>query len=387
MNISKVNKMKIILSSLLSSFLLFSSSEALALGGIESLKIDQFCNVKSPRQTLIYIDDDIIEKDDTQWALQLINKIMTNLMPSEPVTLVKLSSELGSTEERWKACYPDITVAELEKRKESIGFLEKLLTTDASKQLKEQKTVFKAQMTGALEKILTEKSQQKSKSSTVKKQIIRALENDIARFDNRNGAIRVIIYSDMLENSDLISSQNSSVLEAKKLAEARKLNFQNAVFHIFGSGKSGNIKGLKSFWEEFIDGGAGNLADIGSELILTSKPPDSLKVYDVEIEITKDDIRRGTLRLFIDNDSKLQESVVTIGTKQRSLLDDGEFLCQQDHCSLQAKARRPLIVAEGKEEFKLTGTVDNLSGKLQIPNTQLNNGKNAIFDMTIKLSK
>ena len=379
--------MKIILSSLLSSFLLFSSSETLALGGIESLKIDQFCNVKSPRQTLIYIDDDIIEKDDTQWALQLINKVMTNLMPSEPVTLVKLSSELGSTEERWKACYPDITVAELEKRKESIGLLEKLLTTDASKQLKEQKTVFKAQMTGALEKILTEKSQQKSKSSTVKKQIIRALENDIARFDNRNGAIRVIIYSDMLENSDLISSQNSSVLEAKKLAEARKLNFQNAVFHIFGSGKSGNIKGLKSFWEEFIDGGAGNLADIGSELILTSKPPDSLKVYDVEIEITKDDIRRGTLRLFIDNDSKLQESVVTIGTKQRSLLDDGEFLCQQDHCSLQAKARRPLVVTEGKEEFKLTGTIDSLSGKLQIPSTQLSNGKNAVFDMTVKFSR
>ena len=116
----------------------------------ESLKIDQFCNVKSFRQTLIYIDDDIIEKGDTQWALQLINKVMINLMPSESVTLIKLSSELGSTEERWKACYPDITVAELEKRKDSIGFLEKLLTTDASKQLKEQKTVFKAQMTGAL---------------------------------------------------------------------------------------------------------------------------------------------------------------------------------------------------------------------------------------------
>lgn len=379
--------MKIILSILLSSFLLLNSVESLALGGIESLKIDQFCNVKSFRQTLIYIDDDIIEKDDTQWALQLINKVMINLMPSESVTLIKLSSELGSTEERWKACYPDITVAELEKRKDSIGFLEKLLTTDASKQLKEQKTVFKAQMTGALEKILIEKSEQKLKNSTVKKQIIRALENDIARFDNRNGAIRVIIYSDMLENSDLISSLNSSALEAKKLAEARKLNFQNAVFHIFGSGKSGSIKGLKSFWEEFIDGGAGNLADIGSELILTSKPPDSLKMYDVEIQITKDDIRRGTLRLFIDNDSKLQESVVIIGTKQRSLLDDGEFLCQQVHCTLEAKARRPLVVAEGKEEFKLTGTVDSLYGKLQIPSTQLSNGKNAVFDMTIKLSK
>ena len=379
--------MKIILSILLSSFLLLNSVESLALGGIESLKIDQFCNVKSFRQTLIYIDDDIIEKGDTQWALQLINKVMINLMPSESVTLIKLSSELGSTEERWKACYPDITVAELEKRKDSIGFLEKLLTTDASKQLKEQKTVFKAQMTGALEKILIEKSEKKSKNSTVKKQIIRALENDIARFDNRNGAIRVIIYSDMLENSDLISSLNSSALEAKKLAEARKLNFQNAVFHIFGSGKSGSIKGLKSFWEEFIDGGAGNLADIGSELILTSKPPDSLKMYDVEIQITKDDIRRGTLRLFIDNDSKLQESVVTIGTKQRSLLDDGEFLCQQVHCTLEAKARRPLVVAEGKEEFKLTGTVDSLYGKLQIPSTQLSNGKNADFDMTIKLSK
>jgi hypothetical protein len=43
-----------------------NSVESLALGGIESLKIDQFCNVKSFRQTLIYIDDDIIEKGDTQ---------------------------------------------------------------------------------------------------------------------------------------------------------------------------------------------------------------------------------------------------------------------------------------------------------------------------------
>jgi hypothetical protein len=379
--------MKTIIFSFLTTFLIFSSTDTLALGGIESLKIEQFCNVKSPRQTLIYIDDDLLVKDDTQWALQLINKVTTNLMPSESVTLVKLATELGTTEERWKACYPDITAAELEKRKQSIGFIEKLLTTDSSKQLKEQKKVFKAQMTGALEKLLVEKSQQNTKRSSVKKQIIRALENDIARFDNKNGAIRVIIYSDMLENSDLINSQSSSATDAKKLADTRKLNFQNAVFHIFGAGKSDNTNGLKSFWEEFIDGGAGNLADIGSELILTSKPPDSFKIYDVEIELTKDDIRRGTLRLFVDNDSKLQESILTIGTKQRTLLDDGEFLCQQESCTLQAKARHPIVVTEGKEEFKLIGTTDNLSGKLQIPSTQLSSGKEAVFNMSIKLSK
>ncbi|MCK9394486.1 MAG: hypothetical protein M0Q44_02720 [Methylobacter sp.] len=368
--------------------LAFGPSSAWALGGAESLKIDHFCNVKSPRQTLIYIDDKVLVKGDTQWALQLINKTMANLMPSEPVTLVKLATETGAAQERWKACYPDIPVTEMEKRKQSAGILEKFTTADPSKQLKEQQAVFKAQMTGALEKLLLENSHETAADSLAKKQVVRAFENDLARFDARNGAIRVIVYSDMLENSDLINGLSAKPNEAKALADARKLNFQNAVFHVFGAGKSGNnADGLKAFWEALIEGGSGTLADMGSELVLNAKAPDVFKIYDVEIELTKDDVRRGKLRLFVDSDGKLQESVLTIGTKQRSLLDDGEFLCQQENCTLQAKARRPVVVAEGKEEFKLTGLHDKLTGKLQIPGTQLSDGKEAVFNMTIKLSK
>jgi hypothetical protein len=313
---------------------------------------------------------------------------MANLMPSEPVTLVKSATESGTVQKRWKACYPDIPVAEMEKRKQTAGILEKLTTADPTKQLKEQQAVFKAQMAGALDKVLAENVHETAADSSAKKQIVRALENDLARFDARNGAIRVIVYSDMLENSDLINGLSAKPKEAKALADARKLNFQNAVFHVFGSGKSGsNADGLKDFWEALIEGGSGNLADMGSELVLNAKAPDAFKIYYVEIELSKDDVRRGKLRLFVDSDGKLQESVITVGTKQRSLLDDGEFLCQQENCTLQAKARRPVVVAEGKEEFKLSGSPENLTGKLQIPGTKLNDGKEAVFNMTIKLPK
>jgi hypothetical protein len=59
--------MKNTASSLLLSagLLLTLNSSAWALGGAESLKIDQYCNVKSPRQTLIYIDDKVLVKGDT----------------------------------------------------------------------------------------------------------------------------------------------------------------------------------------------------------------------------------------------------------------------------------------------------------------------------------
>jgi hypothetical protein len=368
--------------------LVCGSPSVWALGGAESLKIDHFCNAKSPRQTLIYVDDKILVKGDTQWALQLINKVMANLMPSEQVTLVKLATETGAAQERWKACYPDIPVTEMEKRKQSAGILEKLTTADPAKQLKEQQSVFKAQMAGALDKLLAENAHEANANTPAKKQLVRALENDLARFDARNGAIRVIIYSDMLENSDLSNGFSSKPNEAKIMADARKLNFQNAVFHVFGAGKSdNNSDGLKAFWEALIEGGSGNLADMGSELVLTAKAPDTFKIYDVEIELTKDDVRRGKLRLFIENDGKLQESVLTIGTKQRSLLDDGELFCQQENCTLQAKARRPVVVAEGKEEFKLAGSRDKLTGKLEIPGTKLSDGKDAVFNMTLNLSK
>jgi hypothetical protein len=367
--------------------LVFCTSNTWAIGGAESLKIDQFCAVKSPRQTLIYVDDQSLVKGDTQWAVQLINKIMDNLMPSEPVTLVKLATGTGVAQELWKACYPDIPVTELEKHKQSAGILEKIISADPAKQLKGQQSVFEAKMRAALESLLLENSHEKVADSPVKKQVIRALENDLARFDARTGAIRVIIYSDMLENSDLINGLSPKPNEANALANTRKLNFQNAVFHVFGTDKSGNnTDGLKAFWEALIDGGSGNLADMGSELVLNSKAPDTFKIYDVEVELGKNEIRRGKLRLFVDSDGKLQESVMTTGTKDRSLLEDGEFVCQQEICTLQAKTRHSVVVQEGQEEINLTGSQDKLTGKLILPG-KLSSGKEAIFNMTIKLSK
>ena len=366
--------------------LMLCSSGAWAFVGSE-LNIASYCNVKSPRQTLIYIDDQSLVKGDTQWALQLINKTMANLMPSEPVTIVKLSTAVGTVQERWKACYPDLSATDIEKNKQSAGIFEKLTSSDATKNLKKQQDIFKQQMTATLEKLLLENSHEKVADSQVKKQVVRALENDLARFDARTGAIRVIVYSDMLENSDLINGLSAKPNEANALANTRKLNFQNAVFHVFGTDKSGNnTDGLKAFWEALIDGGSGNLADMGSELVLNSKAPDTFKIYDVEVELGKNEVRRGKLRLFVDSDGKLQESVMTTGTKDRSLLEDGEFVCQQEVCTLQAKTRHSVVVQEGQEEINLTGSQDKLTGKLNLPG-KLSSGKEAIFNMTIKLSK
>ena len=78
---------------------------------------------------------------------------------------------------------------------------------------------------------------------------------------------------------------------------------------------------------------------------------------------------------------------MTGGTKDRSLFEDGEFVCQQEICTLQAKARHSVImVQEGQEEINLTGSQDKLTGKLTLPG-KLSSGKEAIFNMTIKLSK
>ncbi|BBA34909.1 uncharacterized protein sS8_2966 [Methylocaldum marinum] len=374
---------------LLAAGLLLSAahSSVWAIGGVESFKIDQFCDVKSARQTLVYVDDQMLVKGEIQWAKQLIAKLSANLVPSEPVTLVKLATESGTAQELWKACFPDYPPGELAKKQQAGGWLDKITKADPAKQLKEQQAIFRGQMGGALEKLLAE-SDREFVGTPEKKQVVRALENDLARFDTRDGMIRVVVYSDLLEKSDLIDSAGAKPEAARKLADTRKLNFQNAVFHVFGTGQSDSgADDLKSFWEAFFESGSGSLADFGSELVLSSKAPGAFKTYEVEIALSKDDVRRGKLLMFVEGDGKLQDSILTVGTKQRSLVDDGEFLCQQKSCSLQGKARSPLIVAEGKEEFSLSGSPDQMTGEIQIPGAKLGDGKDAAFAMSVKLSK
>jgi hypothetical protein len=115
--------------------LLTTPASVWAIFGADEFKIEKFCEANSPRQTLIYVDEKILVKGETQWAKDMLAKLAGNLMPSEPVMLVKLATDTGETQELWKGCYPDYTATEFVKIKhENGGFF----GSDPVKQLKHQ---------------------------------------------------------------------------------------------------------------------------------------------------------------------------------------------------------------------------------------------------------
>ena len=375
-------------------FLLLSPLSSWAIFGADEFRIEKFCqsDLKRPRQTLIYIDNQVLVKGDSQWAKDLLAKLSANLMPSEPVTLVEMSPISGEMQELWQGCYPNYTSAELEKiKKESNSFF----GSDPIKQLKNQQAFFRKQLGDALGKLLIAKGRNSAEikindDEPPKKQIIRAFSNDGARFDSTHGAIRVIIYSDMIENSDLGSSLNEKTVGSDKTLS---LDFKNAVFYVYGVGVTLSSQGIatdriKSYWKDILDASTGHLIGFGSNLIIPTTVPLSIHSYDIEVIVDKkNDIRNGKMQFFVDHEGHLQDSFISIANKVQSIIQDGSFLCKDTKCTLSANTKNSVITTEGNNEIKLTGSIEHQSGSLQIPNAKLPNGKDAVFDITSELNK
>lgn len=373
--------------------LLIKSNSSWAIFGADDFKIEKFCQptIKSARQTIIYVDDQILIKNESQWAKDLLSKLLANLIPSEQVTLVKISSNSGETQEIWHACYPNYTSVELDKiKKENNSFF----GSDPVKQLQNQQAFFRKQFSDALGKILNLNGREINQvkidlKNQNKKQIIRAFSNDGARFDTSRGAIRLIIYSDMLENSDLGISINDQIDKFN----SQSVNFKNATIYVYGSGVTISSQGIitdkvKNFWKKIFEESNGHLVSFGSNLTIPSSVPVKYEAYNIEVNIEENkDSREGEMRLFIDQDGHLQDSYISISNKVQSVIQDGNYLCNDSKCTITANTINSVVTKQGNNEIKLKGTSENLVGTLAIPNAKLPNGKNAIFEMIAKTNK
>lgn len=378
--------------------LLMTSTASMGLGG-EGLNIAQFCNTPSPRQTLIYIDEKILVKEQAQWAKDLLAKLSGNLMPSEPVTLIKLSAETGAAQQLWQGCYPEYSAQQrtLIANKHS-GIIAGVFSSNPVDALPQQKAIFQSQIGGALGQLLQQSgrdlsSVQVNPADLSNKQIILALANDSPRFDPTHGVIRAIIYSDMLEHSGLGSSLTSNPATAASAATERALNFKNAVFYIYGAGSTLSQQDaetgmkMKSYWETFFNAASGHLAGFGPNLNVTANIPETLKTFDIAITVAPNNIRLGKIQLLINHDGSLQDSFIAVAGKHHSMLEEGSFKCESASCTFLASAPSPVITTQGNAKIELTGSVDSLKGTIQILNAKLKDGRKALFELTAKLIK
>ena len=338
-----------------------------------------FCETKTFRQTVVYIDDMMMIEGKTDWALKISGKLKASLTPGEKVYVVRLSPRQGLSNEEWSGCWPDYTAEQLDKlSKETFIFSE-----NPKDGLDTQRAYFMKGFGNALTRIYNSARRPAADAGNdqkthQKKQILRAIASDDTRFSTSSTITRAIIYSDMQENSDDLGSVFTFDPKAKAFTnynEKLGSRFKNGIFYAFGVGGDTGVspENLKEFWVRALQSMQAVLYGIGADITVQNSVP--IKGYRYDIHLTNKDKTifegqdlDGAMSILVAADGTLVDSWV--GFTHMSIAGlEGSFSCHGDVCALDASPKSYLlghgIGSAVAEKIKLNGGKLNLSGQYQ----------------------
>jgi hypothetical protein len=339
-----------------------------------------YCNVSTVRQTVVYVDDMMMEQGRTDWAAKLATKLKATLAPGERTTVVQLTPANGQSSEVWSGCWPDVTDMErAEMAGETNIFSRNRLTV-----LKEQQAFFVRDLGIALTKIYqaTERSAQATRISALSpptKQLVRALASDEGRFSQgrEDITIRAVVYSNLAENSDLgsvlLPAPDPVINYGKKLGTY----LRHSVFYIFGVGDGvydakGFPEAARQFWQGTLRSMAATVGGIGSDLNIPNNVP--VRAYNFEVELDQEGRLDGRLSLLTDRDGNLVDSWIGIA-RLTSVGLQGSLRCQDSvlgPCKLDATTTAGIVTHSAAEVLTLAGSPQHgMTGKLGVHNTSM----------------
>jgi hypothetical protein len=331
-----------------------------------------FCQTRTVRQTVVYVDDSLLVEGKTEWVAELLRKLKASLAPGERTTVVQLTPLVGKSVEIWSGCWPQYTASQrVEIQKNGPYILKK----DPLQTLPEQQGYFAQDFNAALSKIYFQAKRPLNAVTFAapkapQKQILRALASDEGRFSNSNITIRAIIYSGMAENSDLGSIfkpviSDASVDYAKKLGT----HLRKAVFYVFGASTDivdgpSDLEAAKAFWTNALRSMSAVVGGFGSDLNVPNGIPVSAWTYDVSLREGDQELS-GKLSLMTDTDGSLVDSWIGFSRLDITGLT-GTFSCPRSDCKLNADTTTSLVTNSPSETLVLSGPVDRLSGQLGV---------------------
>lgn len=357
-----------------------SSVNAQSIFGSQGKLDPAFCKPRNIRETVVYVDDSILVTNEETWFRALYEKLAATLVPGERTTLVQLSPATGRSTERWSGCWPAYSAAETMKLTNQIT----LFSTDPIKGLKQQQDLFARGIGVALRVI--EKANPRDALQSVdpdnppQRSLIRALVSDEARYAHSQTTIRAIMYSDLVENSDLGSSLKP--LPSPPVNYGSKLGtyLRRSVFYVFGVGR--DLKGagtaqdnIRAFWNEAFRSMAANVAGLGSDLTVPNVTPTAARNYDLLLKDGGETLA-GRMALLVDNDGALVDSWLGV-VRLRSASLTGTFRCTsrsgQQSCALQATTIGGVATMNPSEFISMTSSdPSTLTGTIGVPGSAVN---------------
>ena len=218
----------------------------------------KYCNnmTQNERKTFIYIDKSSIKNG---YYKHLIKKLKGTFLPHEQVVVLSFNPQNQNIKEVFNSCVPKLSKDEVKKIKEKGGLF--LFSESPIDKTKEDYQFFISALKSVLKKI-------KPVEDIENKQIIEMFYNESNRFESPLN--RVIIYSDMMENSeDFPISKIISNKYSLKNFEEYKSDFNYANIYVLLSEKklkASKLRNLAYFWDEYFEFNAADLKNFNTEL-------------------------------------------------------------------------------------------------------------------------
>lgn len=347
--------------------------------------------VEPVRRTLLYVDKQALSlsPDEQEWFGAVNQMLQQTMTTAEPLDIVVLDSAAGIAKAHGSTlCYP-IIEERYHERFASAG-ISGLLTNDLIDQLPDLRKEIAVQMQDQVGPGYAGAPQKRSQSTAEnigERHLLRALQSDSARFGS-DLPTRVIVYSDMIENSDLVEldtilsgdDEQNLKLATGAIDDLPRLDFQGAM--VYGFGTAAALKDpaaadtLNGFMQQIVYLANGYPGGFSRELAIPAVRPDSVAHYDMEVTV-EGRAFKGRMQLMAGDDGRLTDSFLDLGTDNRSAhFKSGRLICSQDDsCQLEGKLATALLFEDPEHVF-LEGSQNELSGHLGFRNDRLADSDN-----------
>ena len=272
-------------------------------GAISLSANKKYCNsvTELQRATSIYLD--LGNTNEKKFAKSLMVGLKNNFLPHERVQIFTINPEDSSINLIFNSCAPKLTQQEIKKVK-SEGTMKYMLGGNPIDTAKEDMSFFMASIKSTLIKVYKNNVANNYDS----KALIEMLYNESSNFED-NPMQRVVLYSDMLQNSSEIKLD--SIFKdgiAQKISEEYKTNFNFAEFYIFTAKKQFGISKynkLSKFWKEYFELNKAYVVSFNDNLKLPKIKALGYKKYEGKLLLSG---KSYESQIFINYTSKLNTS-------------------------------------------------------------------------------
>lgn len=313
-----------------------------------------FCKLNPPRQTIVYIQDNLMRPGHVAWARSLDSKLHGSLMPGEKVTVVRLSPEVGTATEVWSGCWPNYSAEQKKEiRKKSYFF-----SASPLRSLKKYQKIFLNQFGGALTDVYAASIKARLFKHGIadrsKSMLLEAFSSDGARYSSDNDIKRVIVYSNLYQNSGQGSDVSGPPGSQPNYGSRLGTYFRDAIFYVYGvhslPSDSDYQQSASRFWKNALSSMHAAVGGIGADLNIPNVVP--ARGTSIAVAMTHDSVKLfGRLNLLVSSEGDLVDSFLRL-SRLGAVAITGTYRCAPK-CRLSAQTLGPFTTTSNQESLNM----------------------------------